>query len=72
MWSSMKSGETGQLEPDRPARDMLLIARIRMKAALDLLDAYSVSAASASLDMAIHHLDRELSAPQGGLDDDID
>ena len=39
-------------------------ARALMKQALELLDNFSMSAAAASLDMAIHQLDRELAAGQ--------
>jgi hypothetical protein len=62
MWSETEGLETEGHEPDCPRRDQLLIARLRMEEALRLLDEHSVSAAAASLDLALHQLDRELSA----------
>ena len=64
MWSEARSidtGQAGQTGTDRPGREKLLVARLRMQEALRLLDEHSMSAAAASLDMAIHQLDRELS-----------
>ncbi|MET0270977.1 MAG: hypothetical protein ABW173_11175 [Sphingomonas sp.] len=48
--------------PTQPSREKLLVARLQMAEALRLLDAHSLSAAAASLDMALHQLDRELSS----------
>jgi hypothetical protein len=47
---------------DPSQREKLLLARSRMETALLLLDEHSASAAAASLDLALHQLDRELSA----------
>ena len=62
MWSHDKASETEPGDPLCPRRERLLVARLRMEEALRLLDAHSVSTAAASLDLALHQLDRELSA----------
>ena len=62
MWSRSRTLEGGPIGPDCPRREKLLVARIRMEEALRLLDEHSLSAAAASLDLALHQLDRELSA----------
>ncbi|ARS28493.1 hypothetical protein [Sphingomonas sp. KC8] len=48
---------------NRQRRDALRVARALMVDALDRLDAHSRSPAAATLDLALHHLDRELKAP---------
>ncbi len=55
--------EIGQSCVDNVQHEKLVLARLRMDEALTLLDTYSRSAAAAaaaSLDLAMHQLDREL------------
>ena len=61
MWSRTHIVDGEREVCHSPEREKLLVARIRMEEALSLLDAYSCSAAAASLDLAMHQLDRELS-----------
>lgn len=61
MWSPNQIVSAGHARPGSPRHDELLVARMRMEEALHLLDAHSASAAAASLDLALHQLDRELS-----------
>ncbi|OHT22236.1 MULTISPECIES: hypothetical protein [Sphingomonadales] len=48
---------------EEEARRALRVARAMMADALERLDVYSRSPAAATLDLAIHHLDRELGGP---------
>ena len=60
MWSQARDDDfSATPEPD-PGRAKLLFARIKMAEALKVLDEHSLSAAAASLDLALHQLDREL------------
>lgn len=61
MWSKARDDDAAMPPAANPARARLLVARNRMIEALRMLDEDSLSAAAASLDMAIHQLDRELS-----------
>lgn len=62
MWSQTSKKGSEMALPTQPSREKLLVARLQMAEALRLLDAHSLSAAAASLDMALHQLDRELSS----------
>ncbi len=61
MWSQTLDKDAHDGRPANPSRERLLIARMRMAEALRVLDEHSLSAAAASLDLALHQLDRELS-----------
>lgn len=61
MWSHTLDDSTETGLPANPSRERLLLARLRMAEALRTLDEHSLSPAAASLDLALHQLDRELS-----------
>ncbi|TVV72680.1 hypothetical protein [Sphingomonas solaris] len=61
MWSQARDKDVEPISSGNPMREKLLVARLKMEDALRLLDLYSQSAAAASVDMALHQLDRELS-----------
>ncbi len=61
MWSQTLDEHSEMDITANYSREHLLLARTRMAEALQVLDEHSISAAAASLDMALHQLDRELS-----------
>ncbi|WP_156679588.1 hypothetical protein [Sphingomonas profundi] len=61
MWSHTQKAKDARSIED-VTRRQLTAARLKMTEALRLLDDFSQSSAAASLDLAIHQLDRELTA----------
>lgn len=61
MWSQASDDYSKMDITANQSREHLLLARLKMAEALRVLDEHSLSAAAASLDMALHQLDRELS-----------